>query len=192
MVAAIFRVVATLPQQIRERLNFGNGEPQVLQVLGTDSRRNDGVFYCNGKVYGAEFKRGMLEPHHLYESLIERRYSLILQAKYGSDFAGIVFIGDEVSKAIDSKSDIIKTLIELTQCGITTQGINAFARSIITMAIREIETNPQVFSTYTLTQFPAHLHALTTKSDGYPEWFDESWLKNAYTRFSRGIAEKGL
>ncbi len=72
MVAAICRVAATLPQQVRERLNFGNGEPQVLQVLETDTRRNDGVFFCNGKVYGAEFKRGMLEPHHLYETLVGR------------------------------------------------------------------------------------------------------------------------
>jgi hypothetical protein len=192
MVAAISRVAATLPQQVRKRLNFGNGEPQVLQVLGTDSRRNDGVFFCNGKVYGAEFKRGMLEPHHLYETLVGRRYSLILRAKYGADFAGIVFVGEAVSENIESNSDTVRTWKELTQCGIATQSIGEFARSIVTMAIREIATNPHAFSTYTLTQFPSHLHALTTKSDGYPMWFDESWLKSAYWQFSRSIADNGL
>jgi hypothetical protein len=189
MVAAISRVASTLPQQVRERLNFGNGEPQVLQVLGADTRRNDGVFFCNGKVYGAEFKRGMIEPHHLYETLVERRYSLILKAKYGNDFAGIVFVGETICEGIESNSDTVKTWKELTQCGIATQSIGEFARSIITMAIREIASNPQAFSTYTLTQFPSHLHALTTKSDGYPMWFDETWLKNAYWQFSRSLTD---
>ena len=192
MVAAISRVTATLPQQVRERLNFGNGEPQVLQVLGTDTRRNDGIFFCNGKVYGAEFKRGMVEAHHLYETLIERRYSLILKAKYGDDFAGIVFIGETVRKGIESNSDTVRTWKELTRCGIAVQSIGEFARSIVTMAIREIAANPQAFSTYTLTQFPSHLHALTTQSDGYPLWFDEAWLKTAYWQFSRSIVDSGL
>jgi hypothetical protein len=189
MVATISRIAATLPQQVRERLCFGNGEPQVIQVLGTDSRRNDSIFYCNGKVYGAEFKRGVLEEHHLYESLIKRRYSLILQAKYGVDFAGIVFIGEELGKNVESDSDTVQTWKELAGCGIVTRNVGEFARAIVSMAIREIASNPQCFSTYTLTQFPAHLHALTTKSDGYPEWFDEDWLKSAYQRYSRKIAE---
>jgi hypothetical protein len=192
MVAAIARVAATLPREVRERLNFGNGEPQVLQVLGTDTRRNDGVFFRNRKVYGAEFKRGMLEPHHLYETLVDRRYSIILRAKYGEDFAGIVFIGETVRKGIESDSNIVKTWKELTQCGIATQNIGEFARSIITTAIREIGTNPQAFSTYTLTHFPSHLHALTTKSDGYPEWFNEAWLKSACLQFFKNIADSGF
>jgi hypothetical protein len=189
MVEAISRVIATLPPEVRQRMNWSNGQPHGVQVLGAESRRTDSGFFCCDKPYGVEFTKGMLELEKIVECIVRRRYSLILKAQYGSDLAGIIFVGEEVSKEVKRDSDIIKTWSELTGCGITTQRIDEFARSLITMAIRDIAANPQYFSTYTLTSFTFHLQTLTTKSDGYPQWFSETWLRSAIKKYA-GVITK--
>ncbi len=190
MVEVISRIAATLPKELRERMNFGNGEVQVLQVMGADIRRNDAILYSCGMVYGVEFKRGILTAQHLYESIIERRYSIILRARYAGALAGIVFVAEGIADDIRCDSPIIKTLSELSGCGITTRKIDEFARGLISLSLREIVANPASFSVHTLSQYLAQISALTSSSDGYPEWFSDDWARSFHDKYYRLMATK--
>jgi len=191
MVEAIARVAATLPKELRESLAFGNGEVQVLQVVAADTRRNDVVFSSAGKVYGVEFKRGILTEADIYEALILRRYSIILKTRYGDKFAGIVFVGETVETCLSPGSDsgIRQTWMELTGCGITAVKIGDFARTIITKSLNDVADNPGKYSPHTICQIPAQLHALTTTSDGYPQWFNADWLIRTLDDYSSVLGE---
>ncbi len=190
IVAAISRVAATLPKELRERLSFGNGQSDVLQVIGADTRRNDVIFHSCSKVYAAEFKRGILKDTHLYESLIKRRYSLTLKARYGADFAGMIFVGESVDNSVNPESPdgVVKTLAEVFDTNIVIADTKHFARILVKKALLDVHQNISRYSLYTIAQIPLQLHALTTASDGYPEWFDEQWLLKHYKYFGRILA----
>jgi hypothetical protein len=187
IVAAMSRIAATLPKEVRDRLSFGNGQSDVLQVIGADTRRTDNVFCSCSKFYGAEFKKGILRDAHLYDCLIRRRYSLTLRARHGSDLAGMIFVGESIDSSIspDSPAGIIKTLSEVFDTNIFVADTKNFARILVRKALLDVQNNVSNYSLYTLGQIPLQLHALTTASDGYPEWFDQEWLRKNYIEFAR-------
>ncbi len=189
IVAAMSRVASTLPKELRESLSFGNGQADVLQVVGADTRRNDIVFHSCSKVYGSEFVRGMMTDIKLYESLIKRRYSFTLKARHGASFAGLVFVGESVSSNLEpgSTSGIIETFSEILDTNIMVLNTRDFARVLVSKALLDVKNNPSKYSLYTIGQIPLQLHALTTPSDGYPEWFDEQWLAKHYRYFGNII-----
>jgi hypothetical protein len=179
------RIAATLPKEVRESLNFGNGETQVLQVIAADTRRNDTLFYSCNKPYCAEFKRGVLLEKHIYEAMIQRRYPLSLKAKYGNSLGGMLFVGEELEESLRKNHElrIMDTWQELTGINVAAVNTKDFARILISKALIDVKENRTKFTPYALCQLPLQLHALTTASDGYPQWFDEAWLKRMMERF---------
>lgn len=185
IVATMARIAATLPKEVRESLNFGNGETQVLQVVAADTRRNDAIFYSCSKVYCAEFKRGVLLEKHIYEAMIQRRYPLCLKAKYGNSLGGLLFVGEGLEESLGKSHElkIMDTWQELTGTNVAAVNTKDFARILISKALIDVKANRTKFKPYALCQLPLQLHALTTASDGYPQWFDEAWLKRMMERF---------
>jgi hypothetical protein len=179
IVAKMARIAATLPSQVRESLCFGSGQPELLQVVGADTRRSDVLFRACSAWYWNEFKKGEIRDTHLYDSLVRRRASFYMKARFQNEFAGMIFVGETISSklAVDHPDQIIKTLSEVFDVSILVVDVRHFARILIRKALLDIENAPPgKYSAYTLNQMPLNLHALTTSSDGCPEWFDHDWL----------------
>jgi hypothetical protein len=182
IVAAMARVAATLPKEIRDVLSFGNGETQVLQVIGADTRRNDAIFHSCKLFYGAEFKKGMLLESHIYESIIRRQYPQTLKAKFGNELGGFIFVAEQIQKEFSS-FPIMKEWEKLVGVKMAVADTKEFARILISKAMKDVQSDTTRFTPYALCQIPLQLHALTTKSDGYPQWFDEEWLQRMMSKF---------
>lgn len=122
---------------------------------------------------------------HICESLVERRYSFSLKARYGEALGGILFVGEEIDEDLSASSPlrIMETWRELT--GINTVAVNTrdFARILVSKALKDVKCDRSRFSQYDLSQIPSQLHALTTTSDGYPQWFDQEWYKRMADKY---------
>jgi hypothetical protein len=114
----------------------------------------------------------------LYEAIIERRYTYSLKAKYGDDFAGLIFVGETIDDNIrnDAPSMIVKTLSEMTNTKIVTVNLPMFAKALVIKSLQGIIEDPSQYQIHTVDELRSQLPVLTTSSDGYPEWFNAKWL----------------
>jgi hypothetical protein len=177
MVAQVCRIASTFPKELAAAVALSNGECQVLGVEGSDTRRNDLTFCSQGKIYAVEFKKGILNPAHVYQSIVERRYSIALKSKYGDSFAGIIFVGESLDESLTDKHEIIRTWNELLGINVLALSHLNFVKAFIGKVLNEVVANRNKYSLYCRCQLPLQLHALTTSSDGYPQYFDNAWLQ---------------